>query len=172
MLLGPSALQERSTGGLRRWRWWWWWWLGGVVPGGAHLRAAHATASTSGSDRARGPSRLAAAATTAARPIPAPGRAAAWPAKSRGLQLGAGAEQQFPSQRRACAERVAAARGGHLCPLRSASHRAGPDRIGPEPGRRRRAEGDGAVTGAGGGAKRLAGQSGARERDPEPPGLP
>lgn len=47
-------------------------------PGGAHLRAAHATASASGSSSARGPVRLAAA------PIPA----AASRGTSRGLELG------------------------------------------------------------------------------------
>lgn len=48
-------------------------------PGGAHLRAAHATASASGSSSARGPARLAAA------PIPA----AASRGPRRGLELGA-----------------------------------------------------------------------------------
>lgn len=76
---GPVGAAGRSRGGLGRRP-------GGAAPAslrgpaGAHLRAAHATASTSGSDRARGPSRLAPAAAplipAPAAPPPRGGRAA------------------------------------------------------------------------------------------------
>lgn len=121
-------------------------------PGGAHLRAAHATASASGSSSARGPARLAAA------PIPA----AASRGTSRGLELGADRRgEPIPESGTHARRGTPRPRGA---PLPAPAARARPDRArrgllrerGPRARRRNRYGG----SHEGGGAPQLAGHSG------------